>query len=88
MKRRDFLARTTTGVAASLLGPVWSGGYSFVNPALAAADGERQKATLEQKFAEFALSIKYEALPTEVVAAAKRVLIDTLACAFGSVGSK
>ena len=42
----------------------------------------------EQKFAEFALSIKYEALPTDVIAAVKRVVLDTLGCAFGSVGSE
>ena len=47
MKRRDFLARTTTGVAASLLGSVWSGGYSFVNPALAADAGDAEQCLLE-----------------------------------------
>ena len=89
MKRRDFLARTAAGVSASLLlGNVRSDGYRFVGSALAAGEGDRQKATLEQKFAEFALSIKYEALPADVIAAAKRVLLDTLGCAFGSVGSE
>ena len=89
MKRRDFLARTAAGVSASLvLGNVRSDGYRFFGSALAAGEVDRQKATLEQKFAEFALSIKYEALPAEVIAAAKRVLLDTLGCAFGSVGSE
>src|SRR6478752_6835089 len=89
MKRREFLARSATAVSASLLlGSVRSDGYRFVGSALAAGEGDRQKATLEQKFAEFALSIKYEALPADVIAAAKRVLLDTLGCAFGSVGSE
>ena len=89
MKRRDFLARAATGVSASfLLGGVGSGGCQFVGSALAAGEGDRQKATLEQKFAEFAFAIKYEALPVDVIAAAKRVLLDTLGCAFGSVGSE
>jgi len=89
MKRREFLARSATGVSASLLlGSVRSDGYRFVGSALAAGEGDRQKATLEQKFAEFALSIKYEALPADVIASAKRVLLDTLGCAFGSVGSE
>jgi 2-methylcitrate dehydratase len=90
MKRRDFLARTAVGVTASvLLGSIRSDDYRFVSTALAAAgEGDRQKATLEQKFAEFALSIKYEALPADVIVAAKRVLLDTLGCAFGSVGSE
>ena len=89
MKRRDFLARTAVGVSASLvLGNVRSDGYRFFGSALAAGEVDRQKANFEQKFAEFALSIKYEALPAEVIAAAKRVLLDTLGCAFGSVGSE
>jgi 2-methylcitrate dehydratase len=89
MKRREFLARSATAVSASLLvESVRSDGYRFVGSALAAGEGDRQKATLEQKFAEFALSIKYEALPADVIASAKRVLLDTLGCAFGSVGSE
>src|SRR5690348_7522264 len=89
MKRRDFLARTAVGVTASvILGSIRSDGYHFVGTALAAGEDDRQKVTLEQKFAEFALSIKYEALPADVIVAAKRVLLDTLGCAFGSVGSE
>src|SRR6476646_8707267 len=89
MKRREFLARSAiAGSASLLLGCVRSDGYRFVGSALAADEGGRQKATLEQKFAEFALSIKYEGLPAEVIAAAKRVLLDALGCAFGSVGSE
>ena len=88
MKRREFLARSATAACASSLLGNGSDGSRLIGSAIAADEGDRQKATLEQKFAEFALSITYEALPTEVVAAAKRVLLDTLACAFGSVGSK
>jgi 2-methylcitrate dehydratase len=88
MKRRDFLTRAATGLSAGLLfGNVRWDGYRFVDSALAAGEGDPQKATLEQKFAEFALSIEYDMLPVEVIAAAKRVLLDTLGCAFGSVGS-
>ena len=32
--------------------------------------------------------VRYNDLPKEVVASAKRVLLDTLACAFGAVGSE
>src|SRR6202043_3466515 len=67
MKRRDFLARTAGVSASLLLANVPSDGYRFVGSALAAGEGDRQKATLEQKFAEFALSIKYEALPADVI---------------------
>jgi len=89
MKRRDFLERTAIAVSASLLlGSVRSDGYRLVGSSLAAGNVDDQKETLEQKFAEFALSIKYEALPADVVTSAKRDLLDTLGCAFGSVGSE
>ena len=48
MKRRDFLTRTAAGVSAGLfLGNVRFQDYRFVSSALAAGEGERQKATLE-----------------------------------------
>jgi 2-methylcitrate dehydratase len=86
MKRRDFLARITASVSASLLlGRVRDG---FIGSALAAGESDRPKATLEEKFAEFALSIKSDSLPADAIAATKRVVIDTLGCALGSVGSE
>src|SRR3954471_15873171 len=89
MERRDFLARTAAIVSAGFgSGSFRSDGYRFTNSALAANEGGVDKASLEEKFAEFALSIKYEALPADVIASAKRVLLDTLGCAFGSVGSE
>jgi 2-methylcitrate dehydratase len=89
MKRRDFLVRTATAVSASLLpGCFRFDSYRFVSSALAAGAGDDQKVTLEQKFAEFALSIRYGDLPADVIASAKRVLLDTLGCALGSVGSE
>lgn len=70
------------------LGSFWPDGYCLVGSALAAGNGDDQRTALEQKFAEFALSIRYEALPADVVASAKRVLLDTLGCAIGAVGSE
>ncbi len=89
MKRRDFLARAATAVSAAvLLESFRSDHWRFAGSALAAGSSDDRKATLEQKFAEFALSIRYEMLPADVIASAKRVLLDTLGCAFGSVGSE
>ena len=39
----------------------------------------------ERRLAAYAHALRFEALPTEVVGAVKRLLIDTLACAFGAV---
>lgn len=70
MKRRDFLERTAIAVSASLVGSVWPDGYRLVGSAFAAGNGDDQKESLEHKFAEFALAIRYEALPADVVASA------------------
>lgn len=43
--------------------------------------------SLEAKMAEFALGIRYSDLPPDVIASVKRVLLDTLGCAVGAVGS-
>jgi 2-methylcitrate dehydratase len=48
-----------------------------------AAAGETLK-TLAQKMAKFAFSLRYDAIPSEVLAAARRHLADTLACALGA----
>ncbi|MBR0937751.1 MmgE/PrpD family protein [Bradyrhizobium jicamae] len=88
MRRRDFLERTTIAVATSLVGSIWPDGYHLVGSALADGKGDGQNAALEQKFAEFAIAVRYEDLPADVIASAKRVLLDTLGCAFGSVGSE
>ena len=42
----------------------------------------------ERRLANYAEAMNFERLPPEVVAAAKRLLIDTLACAFGAVGAE
>jgi 2-methylcitrate dehydratase len=84
MQRRDFLVRVGALVCTGAV----AGDGHFLSAALAAEGTNSQKETLEKKFADFALSIKYDALPKDVVTSAKRVLLDTLACAFGAVGSE
>ena len=89
MDRRDFLVHTsavcgaTVAFANSKLGQM-----AFVNSALAADGGNGHASSLERKLSEFALSIRYQDLPSDVIASAKRVLLDTLACAFGAVGNE
>jgi 2-methylcitrate dehydratase len=84
MRRRNFLVRTGAAVSASL----FPGAFHFTSSALAAGGDGSRKDDLEQKFADFALAIKYPDLPADVVASAKRVLLDTLGCAFAAVGSE
>jgi len=42
----------------------------------------------EHRLAKYTQDMTFERLPPEVVAAVKRLLIDTLACAFGAVGAE
>ena len=84
MERRDFLARAGAALSFILAS---SGAGGFINSALAAGGTDGEKDSFERKLAEFALRIRYGDLPWEVIASAKRVLLDTLACAFGAVGT-
>lgn len=44
--------------------------------------------TISRKIAKFALSLKYENLPEEVVYQVKRYLFDSIGCAFGAMNTK
>ena len=47
-----------------------------------------EKNSVERRLAEFALGLQYSDLPAETVKCAKRLLLDTLGCAFGAVKSE
>lgn len=85
MLRRDFLTRIASTSSWALTAPLLSNGC--VLPAFAAARETSPTESTEAKLVKFALAIRYDGLPSEVVASAKRVLLDTLGCAFGAVGS-
>jgi 2-methylcitrate dehydratase len=99
MKAMGLAATAADGVFATRLaadgftGPSgtleWLATGALIADASPVSLAQRTVATvsLELQFADFALAIKYEELPKEVVNSAKRVLLDTLACAFGAVGS-
>ena len=55
---------------------------SLARPACAAGP------SLERRLADFALALRPDELPSELIATTKRILIDTLACAFGAIGSE
>ncbi len=79
MKRRDFLAAGGGSAAALGLGlPVLA-----AQPATPASGGP----TLERRLVDYALGVRYENLPIDIVDSIKRLLLDTLGCAFGAVGA-
>jgi 2-methylcitrate dehydratase len=49
-----------------------------------AMSAEKHFKTLSQKMAEFVFALRYDAIPPEVMVAARRHLADTLACAVGA----
>ena len=85
MLRRDFLARTVSTSSWALVAPLLSTGV--MDPTFAASREGSPSESTEAKLAKFALAIRYDSLPAEVVSSAKRVLLDTLGCALGAVGS-
>src|ERR1700682_2089602 len=87
MDRRDFLL--ASGLAAT------SEFLSWPPTAALAQEGAEPNAsadaksgpTIERRLADFALAVKYDDLPKEIVATVKRLLLDTLGCGYGAIGS-
>jgi len=46
------------------------------------------KKAISRKISEFAVNLKYEYLPDNVVEQTERFLYDSIKCAFGNVGTK
>jgi 2-methylcitrate dehydratase len=79
MKRRALL-KSGGSASSALIFP-----FAVTSFARAA---EPASSTLEEQLAQFALKLRYEDLPPPVVEAAKRVVLDTMACAIAAVGSE
>jgi 2-methylcitrate dehydratase len=56
-------------------------------PAWRPAQAASGEATIQEMLASYAVSLKYEDLPTEVVREAKRSMIDTFGCGLGGFGA-
>ncbi|MBU4313834.1 MAG: MmgE/PrpD family protein, partial [Actinobacteria bacterium] len=44
--------------------------------------------TISQKWAKFALKLKYDSIPPEAIKEAKRFLLDSVGCAFSALNNK
>src|SRR5215472_3248342 len=79
IRRRDAL-KSCIAAAAALVAPAWLGGP-------ARAQGGGRGATVTEDVARWLVALRYEDLPPEVIARAKRVLLDTIGCALGAIGA-
>jgi 2-methylcitrate dehydratase len=89
MKRRDFI--TFLGGAAAGLSPAWLSrvalGQTAASPTRNAESGGRGP-TVAQDIAHWVVALRYEELPPDVIARAKRVVLDTVGCALGAIGAE
>jgi 2-methylcitrate dehydratase len=83
MDRRHFLAGTGAMTVADAIGF----GTAVAQNGEARAPAPASRPSIERELAEYGAALTYDKLPGEVVAAAKRLLIDALACGYGAIGS-
>jgi 2-methylcitrate dehydratase len=85
--RRAFLRHCGVG-ALALAAPA---GMSPVAPSLAAEIKDAPAAaspTVAQDIARWVVDLRYEELPADVIARAKRVLLDSVGCILGAIGAE
>jgi 2-methylcitrate dehydratase len=79
--RRDLVNGAGAGALALLAMPSWLGG-------VARAQTSAKGPTVAEDVARWVVALRYEELPGEVIARAKRVLLDTIGCALGAIGAE
>jgi 2-methylcitrate dehydratase len=88
MKRRAFI--TLLAGATAALAPAWLGPVARAQTAASGTDTKRggRGPTVAEDIARWVVELRYEQLPADVIARAKRVLLDTLGCALGAIGAE
>jgi len=88
--RRDMLRRFAVA-ALALASPVWPSRVAAAQTGpfgTANANTRGGSPTVAEDVARWLVELRYEVLPGDVVARAKRVLLDTVGCALGAIGAE
>jgi 2-methylcitrate dehydratase len=81
MARRRFLAQVTATGASAVALPALAAEGTAGSPAPALPSA---RTSIAEALADYAMALRYEDLPPEIVRIAKRSIIDTLGCAIGA----
>jgi 2-methylcitrate dehydratase len=90
MLRREMLKRSGIG-ALALAAPAWlspGAGAQTASSKIRNAASGGDRPTVAEDIARWVAELRYEQLPPNVIARAKRVLLDTLGCALGAIGAE
>jgi 2-methylcitrate dehydratase len=87
--RREVLKRWGTG-ALALASPAWLGSVAGAQTASEIKNAKRggDAPTVAEDIARWVVELRYEELPPDAIARAKRVLLDTIGCALGAIGAE
>ena len=86
ISRRETLKYFGIG-ALGLAAPPWLS-PAGAQTAASGTDAARRGPTVAEDIARWLVELRYEELPSEVIARAKRVLLDTLGCALGAIAAE
>ncbi len=80
MRRREFIA----GLASAVAGPVVARAQQPAAPVIGSNASPDRHGSVAETRASFAVRLRYEDLPGDVVRTAKRTILDTIGCAIGA----
>jgi 2-methylcitrate dehydratase len=88
MERREFITLcggALSGGTVAGLAPAWLSG---VARAQTPPKGSGRGPTLAEDIARWVVALRYEELPPDVIARAKRVVLDSVGCVLGAIGAE